>query len=78
MIWGKNFFFFVRLALTNLAKHHAISYALIRELGDAKLFFQRFPNLECEAFCIESNRDMLGPSFDNGIDTNIMILEVRH
>ncbi|CAL8123643.1 unnamed protein product [Orchesella dallaii] len=64
-----------RLAIVNLAKHHAISYAFIKELGGAEKFFDRFPNLNFEPFLQESARVMMEPMLDNGLSTNITILE---
>lgn len=65
-----------RTALTTLAKHHAISYAFVKENGGPDEFFNRFPNLNFEAFNQDILKVMLEPLIENGIKTNIKLLEV--
>ncbi|CAL8070780.1 unnamed protein product [Orchesella dallaii] len=65
----------VRFAIATIAKHHAISYALIQEMGGPQNFFKRFPNLDFEAFYQPTGRAMMEPMLENGINTNVKILE---
>ncbi|CAL8070772.1 unnamed protein product [Orchesella dallaii] len=65
----------VRMAIATLAKHHAISYAFIQEMGGPQNFFKRFPNLNFEAFNQPTARAMMDPMCENGINTNVKMLE---
>ncbi|CAL8070771.1 unnamed protein product [Orchesella dallaii] len=64
-----------KLGINSLAKHHAISYALIQEMGGPEPFFQRFPNLDFEVYNQPSARKMIAPMVDNAIKTNVKILQ---
>ncbi|ODM98198.1 hypothetical protein Ocin01_08480 [Orchesella cincta] len=63
-----------RVAIKTLAKHHAISYAVIEEEG-AENFFKRFANLDFEAYTQPTARTTVEPMLDNGIRANIKILQ---
>ncbi|CAL8123646.1 unnamed protein product [Orchesella dallaii] len=65
----------VRFAITNLAKHHAISYAFIKELGGPGPFLTQFPTLDFEAFTSPKCRAIFEPVVKNSIASNIQILE---
>ncbi|ODN02392.1 putative oxidoreductase dhs-27 [Orchesella cincta] len=65
----------IRFAIINLAKHHAISYALIQEMGGPENFFKRFPNLDFEVYTQPTARTMMDPMIENAIDTNLKILQ---
>lgn len=65
-----------RLALTSLAKHHAISYAFIKSLGGPEVFFQKFPKLDFEPFCQAIPVEILGYIMEIGIVRDCSILEV--
>ncbi|ODN02403.1 putative oxidoreductase dhs-27 [Orchesella cincta] len=65
----------VRFAIKTLAKHHAISYALIHEMGGPENFFKKFPNLDFECFNIPNARTMMEPMMNNGINTNVKLLQ---
>lgn len=65
-----------RLALVSLARHHAISHALIQHCGGAEAFFIKFPSLDHEAFRQPAERNLLEPWIESGITSNINILEV--
>lgn len=68
--------FFCRFALITLAKHHAISYAMIQEEGGAEKFFKRFPNLDYEGFDKPQFIDMMQPICTNSLNLNLKILKV--
>ncbi|ODN02404.1 putative oxidoreductase dhs-27 [Orchesella cincta] len=65
----------VRFAITTLAKHHAISYALIQEMGGPENFFKRFKNLNFEMYATSKARSIMEPMIENAINTNIKILQ---
>ncbi|CAL8070781.1 unnamed protein product [Orchesella dallaii] len=64
-----------KVALTSLAKHHAISHAFIQEMGGPKPFFKRFQNLDLEVFNHPTARELMEPMVENAIRTNIKILQ---
>ncbi|CAL8123619.1 unnamed protein product [Orchesella dallaii] len=65
----------VRFAVTTLAKHHAISYAFIKESDGPENFFKRFQNLDFEAYAQPTARAMLDSMLDKGIVTNVTMLQ---
>ncbi|CAL8147826.1 unnamed protein product [Orchesella dallaii] len=65
----------VRLAITNLAKHHGLSYAFISELGGPGPFFRRFPNLDFDAYAQPSFRKSFESMMESSIKSNVQILE---
>ncbi|CAL8123655.1 unnamed protein product [Orchesella dallaii] len=65
----------VRFAITNLAKHHGLSYAFISELGGPEPFFKRFPTLDFNAYDVPSFRNDFESTIENSIKSNINILE---
>ncbi|CAL8123649.1 unnamed protein product [Orchesella dallaii] len=65
----------VRFAITNLAKHHGLSYAFIRELGGPEPFFKRFPILDFDVYALPSFRNAFESMMENAIKSNIQILE---
>ncbi|ODM93654.1 hypothetical protein Ocin01_13030 [Orchesella cincta] len=65
----------VRFAITNLAKHHAISHAFIKEFGGPELFFARYPTLDLDPFSNPICQKIFGPMIENGIKTHIKTLE---
>ncbi|CAL8070783.1 unnamed protein product [Orchesella dallaii] len=64
-----------KIAIKSLAKHHAISHALIQEMGGPEPFFQRFRNLDFEVYNQPTARNLMAPMIDNSIRTNVKILQ---
>ncbi|CAL8070768.1 unnamed protein product [Orchesella dallaii] len=63
-----------KVALTSLAKHHAISHAFIQEMDGPKPFFKRFQNLDLEVYNHPTARELMEPMVENAIRTNVKIL----
>ncbi|ODM93651.1 hypothetical protein Ocin01_13029, partial [Orchesella cincta] len=63
------------LAIQTLAKHHAISHAMIQKYGGPGEFFKQFPNLDFESFTRPAFRAMLQPALENALNINIQLLE---
>ncbi|CAL8123640.1 unnamed protein product [Orchesella dallaii] len=66
-----------RFAIVTLAKYHAVSYALTKELGGQEKFFDKFPNFNFGAFLLDSARVMLEPMVNSGLETNMALLETN-
>jgi len=64
-----------KFAMKNLAKHHALGHVMIMEIGGPEKFFQKFPNLDHEAFRQPSMISIMESTFTNCIKSNIKILE---
>ncbi len=66
-----------QFALTTLAKHHAISYAYIKDIGGPVEFLKRFEDLTFLSFDAEKMRAMMVPFVDDPVALSIKILEVK-
>lgn len=66
------------MAIKTLAKHHAISYAMIKEAGSVKRFFKRFTDLDFESYRNPYFMDLTKPLLINGLSANLKILEVSN
>ncbi len=65
-----------KFALTTLAKHHAISYAFIKEIGGHKVLMEKFPAFSCEMYKTEIAKEMLPSMFEDAVTINLNIVEV--
>lgn len=54
-----------RCAIDTIAKHHALSLAVIKECGGAENFFKMFPNLDYDGFLQPDVMKMWGPVYKN-------------
>ncbi|CAL8123631.1 unnamed protein product [Orchesella dallaii] len=63
------------VAIQTLAKHHAISHAMIQNYGGSEKFFKKFPNLNYESFTRPAFRAMIEPALTNALNVNIQLLE---
>lgn len=63
--------------MKTLAKHDALSYAMIQENGGAKKFLERYPHLDFECLLEPITLDLMKNAIDNAVQSNIRILEVR-
>ncbi|ODM90786.1 hypothetical protein Ocin01_15895 [Orchesella cincta] len=64
-----------KIALSTLAQHHAISFALIKEYKGPIEFFKKFENLDFECYFTDQARGSLEPLMENGISACITMLE---
>lgn len=65
-----------QFALATLAKHHAISYAYIKEIGGPKEFFKRFTDFDFLGFDNKNVRSLLVPFVEDPIEISISTLSV--
>lgn len=67
-----------RFAIKTLAKHDALSHAMIQEAGGEENFFRQFPNLNFDGrkrpFCAQ----VCGEAIKNNVRSDIKLLEVSH
>ena len=66
-----------RLAIENSAKHHAVSYAMIKEYGGPEKFFNHFECLGLDMSTKDCIREMLEPSILSALNTSVTIIEVQ-
>ncbi len=67
-----------QFALSSLAKHHAISYAYIKDVGGPEVFFKRFDDFTFLGMDTESLRAMVMPFVEDPIGISISILSVSN
>ncbi|ODM93652.1 putative oxidoreductase dhs-27 [Orchesella cincta] len=65
-------------AMKTLAKHHAISHAMIKAQGGPQKFFQKFKSLDFESFSAPAFEFMIKSSLENNLNTNIQLLETNN
>lgn len=67
---------FYSFALETLAKHHALTYAMIAETGGEEAFSKKFPNIDADASESEMITTMMCKSIEDSFITMATILEV--
>ncbi len=69
-------FYAAQFALTTLAKHHAISYCYVKDIGGSQQFLKRFEDFNFLSYDAEKMRAMMVPFVDDPVALSIKILSV--
>lgn len=65
-----------RFCLTSIARHHAISRAVVESLGNSEIFFKRFPYLDFEGFAQPWAYNLIGNMMEKATSRSLALLQV--